>query len=287
MSIVIEQGRGWVKLYQKRFTDRILQMLEMADCNRLHTPILTVTCFALDESPLLGIIGQHQQLLGPILYLSNTTRPYIAYATGYLSRQLYKPAIIRSKNAQHVLSYQCVTTGFELAYKREKSDTMTGYGDKDWAQEELDRKFIGACVFIFSNIAISWRSKMKDIDSQSTVEVEFIALAFSIREALWFRRFKTKSEVPLKTFNICIKEDSQGFISLAKDNMVIDRSKHIDIKYQFLVSNIRKTTKTVKYKLRFEMVADTLAKALHLDKFQYLLKHTGRHNGVYFLMESC
>lgn len=84
LGIVIEQGDGWVNLHQKGFTNQILQMFQVTDCNPSHTPMLTETGFAPDELPLLGNWRRYQQLVKSLLYHSNSTRPDIAYATGYV-----------------------------------------------------------------------------------------------------------------------------------------------------------------------------------------------------------
>lgn len=84
---------------------------------------------------------------------------------------------------------------------------------------------------MLTNGAISWRSKKHNIVAQSPVEAEYIAMSFAVRETLWIKKSSTAIWIDKEIFNICIKEDNQGCNSLSKDNIVNNRSKHIDIKY--------------------------------------------------------
>lgn len=163
------------------------------------------------------------------------------------------------KCANHVLRYLQSTTRLRLLYTRGRYVTIMEYSDSIWGQQISDRKSIGAYIFIFSNAAINWRRNNKDIVDQSTVEAGFIALPFAIKETLWFKTFNTTTRVPSKTFNICIEEDNQGCISLAKDSKTTDFSKHIDVKYQLIVDKIRKKQfrlHHITYKPTSEMVAE-------------------------------
>lgn len=59
---------------------------------------------------------------------------------------------------------------------------------------------------------------------------------------------------------------------LSRDNIFIDRSKHIDIKYQVLNDNIKKRTVFIGYIPASEMVADALTKAFPQNTFQQFVK---------------
>ena len=103
-------------------------------------------------------------------------------------------------------------------------------------------------VIMCSGGAISWMSKKQTIVAQSSKEAEFVALSYCIREVLWLMKFKLPLQriVGLDSvkelFDICIREDNQACILDAKNHVLSDLSKPIDLKYQLLVDHIRKGT---------------------------------------------
>lgn len=121
------------------------------------------------------------------------------------------------------------------------------YSDSDWRQDKLDRESVAGFFFMLSKGAIRGRSQMQDVIAQSTVIVKSISLSFAIQEYLWLKKFNKPLEFLSDTFETAIKDDSQGQISLSKNNIVNDRPKNIEIKYQLIVDNVRCGNVKVKY----------------------------------------
>lgn len=197
------------------------------------------TWCALDGSARFKKPRRFQQLVGSLLYPSNMTRPDTTFATDYLSRQSHKPTVESWRHTIHVTRNWWGTFRLNIIYKRDGNDRIIGYSDPDWEQHKLDRTSICKYTFILAGGVISWRSKNQYIVAQNTVKADYIALAIAIRKALWFETFTSATKVLQSTFDIYIKKDNLGCISLEKHNMVSDRSKHIDIIYQFTVDNIQ------------------------------------------------
>ena len=63
-----------------------------------------------------------------------------------------------------------------------------------------------------------------------------------------------------------IYEDNQGCIALARNPVFHSRTKHIDIKFQFLREKIEEGVMKLEYKPTNEMVADGFRKALGRTK---------------------
>ena len=69
-----------------------------------------------------------------------------------------------------------------------------------------------------------------------------------------------------------IYEDDQGCIALARNPVFHSRTKHIDIKFQFLREKIEEGVMKLEYKPTNEMIADGLTKALGRTKRGIFLK---------------
>ena len=84
---------------------------------------------------------------------------------------------------------------------------------------------------------ISWRSKKQQIVALSSCEAESISLARVAQEAIFLRQLYADMVCTNKpVVNIFV--DNQGAIMLAKNPVNHQRSKHIDIKYYYIRSQI-------------------------------------------------
>lgn len=99
---------------------------------------------------------------------------------------------------------------------------------------------------------ISWRSKQQTLVAQSSVEGNFIALAYSILETLWPMKFGKFLKLALldkdfhNSFSLCIVEDNYACISDARSGSLTELSKHVDVKCQFMVDHVNETWYSVK-----------------------------------------
>lgn len=78
-----------------------------------------------------------------------------------------------------------------------------------------------------------------------------------------------------RLFDVCIGEDNQACISETLNPVLSDLSKHIDLKYQFLVDHIRKGDVGIRYVCTEEMIADILSKNLSAQNFGQLVRRGG------------
>lgn len=67
--------------------------------------------------------------------------------------------------------------------------------------------------------------------------------------------FRTVCETDAKLY-----EDNQGCISMAKNDFVNDRSKHVDIKYQMVMDLVSKLQIELKYIHTTKMLSDIMTK---------------------------
>lgn len=246
----------------------MLVFFGMKDCKPSRTPLPLGTCL---NKPLTSVDGEHdafvgttpfQQLVGCLLHLSSTTRPDIAYAAGYLSRFMQNPTVLLWKAGKQVLRYlkgtRCLGIVYRNADDQGCDDQVVGFSDADRAQEKPLRKSISGYIFMFACGPISCRSKRQSMIAQGTLETEYIAIAFAILEALWIRKLGPLFPKESNISSLLIKEENQGCFSVAKNDTVNDRSKHIDVKYQMIMDNVKKGIMKLEYVPTDEMLADGL-----------------------------
>ena len=81
--------------------------------------------------------------------------------------------------------------------------------------------------------AISWASKKQPIVAQSTIEAEYIAINVAACQAIWIRRILEDLNERLEDGTI-IYCDNISSIALSKNPVFHGRSKHIEIRYNFI-----------------------------------------------------
>lgn len=111
-----------------------------------------------------------------------------------------------------------------------------------------------------------WSSKRQATVSLSTTEAEFIAASEATKEAIWLRKLLFDFGHP------CVEPtplyvDNQSAIKLSKNSEFHPRSKHIDVRYQFICEKPRNDEIDTRYIKSGDQYADALTKPLTLEKF--------------------
>ena len=101
--------------------------------------------------------------------------------------------------------------------------------------------------------------------AQSSTEAELYALAEACRELLWIRSFLNELNISI----VCdlINQDNTSTISMINLDGVSERSKHIDVKFNFVKRLVKDKTVICPHVATKEMVADIFTKDLPNDIF--------------------
>ena len=244
----------------------------MSSCKPVSTPLLEGVHLSVRMSPQdegeRKVMSRtpYRQIVGCILHLANTSRPDIAFAASYLSRYMQDPGISHWKAAKHVLRYLKGTRTLGIRYSRSTTgNRITGYADSDFAGDVDQRKSTSGFCFNFNGSAISWRGKKQTIVAQSTLEAEYIAMSFAVREALWIRNLL--QEMKWKDKAIRIGDDNQRALRLSSDEIENERTKQIDVKFHFIRDHLERGTVAFDYVPTEDMIADIMTKALCQIKY--------------------
>lgn len=146
---------------------------------------------------------------------------------------------------------------------------MVRYSDADYAGDCTDRKSTSGFVFLLNGSSICWRSKKQTVVAQSTTEAEYIAMSYAVREAIWIKSVINDlicDLIPdIKIVNI--KTDNQQVLELSKNEIVTEKSKHIDVKYHLVPDHAISGTIKLTHNPSCDMIADTMTKGLDKTKF--------------------
>ncbi|SOV07074.1 uncharacterized protein UDID_18712 [Ustilago sp. UG-2017a] len=228
-------------------------------------PMLSIVNIAGGERCEPQRAKKYQELVGQLLWVSNTARPDIAFAVGVLSRYMSIPIDSAWKAAIHVVKYLNQTNKYQLhlgGETNEHSDTpVMTYTDANWASDPTNgrRSTSGSITYVYG-CPVSWKSHVQKCVALSAVEAEFIATSEAVRETLFFSYLLRDLEIT-DVWPV-LYTDSQGCIQVSKDPAKYWKLKHIDTRYHFVRDHVQEGNVAIKYVGTANNIADVLTKPL-------------------------
>ena len=123
-----------------------------------------------------------------IMYLTNSTRPDIAFAVNLLARHSAAPAKRHWAGGKQILRYLNGTKDLGLFYQKNQDPTLVGYTDAGYLPYPHNAKSQTGFVFLHGGTAISWKSSKQTLVATFTNHFEIIALYEASGECVWLRR---------------------------------------------------------------------------------------------------
>nr|GFD18673.1 Gag-Pol polyprotein [Tanacetum cinerariifolium] len=116
---------------------------------------------------------------------------------------------------------------------------------------------------------ISWSLKRKKSAAISSTEAKYIALSGCCAQILWMR--SQLSDYGLGFNKIPMYCDNKSTIVLCCNNVQHSRSKHIDIRYQFIKEQVENGVIELYFVNTEYQLEDLFTKALGRDRIEFLI----------------
>ena len=239
LGIEFEFTGDTVKMKQTRYLQKVLDRFNMNDCKPRSTPCEMKLHFSDSDQPVSDQNSNYREMVGSLIYAMTTSRPDLCYVVTRLSQYLDKPSKECFSYVKHALQYVKTTLHYGLTFRKSTSGLkIHGYSDSDWASGPDRKSLSGYCYALNDHgPVISWRCKKQHSVALSSCEAEYMALSLACQEALFLKQLLNDLDVKQHD-QVTLFGDNQGAISLSKNNMSTQRSKHIDIRYHFVRSTI-------------------------------------------------
>ena len=278
VSIKYDRDAGRAVLSQEKYVKDLLEKYGMTSCKPADTPLVSGRyltgddCIDKNDPSNIEDIRNYQSLVGGLLWLSNCTRPDIAFATNQLARFLSCPGPSHFAAAKRVLRYLQGTQKLGIGYRRSdkddvKANVLTCYVDSDHAGNVEDRRSISGYVFYLNGGPISWTSKRQACIAISSTEGEFYSASQAAQDTVYHRRILEELGFQQKKPTILF-EDNFACIYLSKKDGSINRMKHIDTRVHRLRELTREAVIVLTKIHTGEQIADTFTKALPFASFK-------------------
>ena len=118
------------------------------------------------------------------MFLTNCTRPDIAFAMNLLAKHSASPTRRHWAGVKHVLCYLQVTVDLGLYYPRDQDKTLVGYYDAGYLFDSHNAKSQTSYVFLSGGTVISWRSVKQIFVATSSNHLEILVLHEAGRECV-------------------------------------------------------------------------------------------------------
>jgi len=205
----------------------------------------------------------YQQMIGSLMYLVTCTRPDLGFIVSFLSRFSSHPLLCHHPAVKRVFRYLAGTHTTSLVYTRRSSMDIplliTGYSDTDYASCRDTHRSVSGYIFLLNGCAISWLSKKQNSVSISTTESEYMALATTAQQALWYinRLSQLGFTIPVE-----LKANNTSSIYVAENPINNPKTKHIDVSYHFTREHLIRKLFTLSYVPTGKNLADIMTKGL-------------------------
>ena len=150
-----------------------------------------------------------------------------------------------------------------VKYKRSATSvpsSIVAFSDSDYASCRDTRRFVSGYTFMLNGCDISWLSKTEQSVASSTTEVEYMALATTSREVVWY--CNTFTQVGY-TIPITIMADNTTCINVAENPIYNPPTNHIDVAYHFRREHFIRKSFALAYVLSNDNTVDVMNKGLN------------------------
>ncbi|KAL7767857.1 hypothetical protein ACKLNR_002158 [Fusarium oxysporum f. sp. zingiberi] len=267
LGMQVVQDDDGVSIHHKTYVDQMLQKFDMTRVKTRKVPMNPGTNLTLKEAPEddPAFVNEYQQKVGSIVYLAGKSRPDISFAANYTARFMSKPSRDHMDEVDGILAYLKHTLRRGYKYKRGTGKlNLSGFVDADFAGCIDTRRSTTGWVFMLAGAPISWASQRQRTVSLSTTDAEYVAASEAAKEAIWIRGFVNDLNLPdMSVGAVPLYIDNEGARKLTRNPEFHNRTKYIDIRYNFIRERVIETEEidTRRVDTKFN-IADILTKPL-------------------------
>ena len=210
-------------------------------------------------------------MVGKLMYAMTGTRPDLAFAVATLAKYSTAPSAAHMATCKKVMRYLRGTSSYGIMYGNRTS--CIGYTDSDYAGDKNNRHSTSGYVFTLCGGAMSWKSRQQTSVALSTTEAEYVAATEACKELIWLNRlFKDLSVSTLlgdsESMPPILYIDNEAALSLARNPTHHSRTKHIDVRYHFIRTEVAAGTINLQSIGTKDNTADICTKALPKPTFE-------------------
>ncbi|XP_047115714.1 secreted RxLR effector protein 161-like [Schistocerca piceifrons] len=228
-----------------------------------------------DEENLVLHRIPYQQAVGSLLYLAQSTRPYVSYAVEVLSRFNSNYRKIHWEAVKRIMQYIKGTVNVGQTFRKSGTTEIESFCDADYASDLHQWLSTTGYIFKLAGTAVSWTSKRQQTVALSTTEAEYMALSAAGQKAVYLQGLLRELCVTHSEKSVSVCCDNRDAIALCHNGVHHPRTKHIDVRHHYIRDLIKTRKFSVKPVNIDKQQADFLTKVLPKRKHQWCCQAVG------------
>ncbi|KAK9044453.1 hypothetical protein V6N11_058353 [Hibiscus sabdariffa] len=198
-----------------------------------------------------------------------------AFLNGFINEEVFQanPKESHLKAVKRIFRYLQDTPSLGLWYPRDSTFDLHAYSDVDYGGCKIDRKSTSDTCQFLGSMLISWFSKKQNSVALSTTEAEYISAGSCCAQVLWKKQQLLDYVIDVGT--IPIKCDNTGAICFTKNPIQHSRTKHIEIRHNFIRDHVSKDDIVLEFVDTLHQLADIFTKPLDKERFWTLRRDLG------------
>ena len=257
---------GSVHVHQTDFAEKILYEFNMHDAN----PVRALAPMNLHKKSEAEPIHQklYQKAVGMLNYLALHTQPNITFVTNLLAQFTSSPTEAHCSSVKHLLQYVKGTKSMGILYTQtlDPNDGICGWADADYTTSLVSKKSTSGYVITMYGNPICWSAKKQCVAAQSTTEAEFVAINQCAKQLRWLTNLVLNLHIKIQA--PILKNDNSGASIISKEAQLNENTKHIEVKFQYVLELVSKKQLEIQQVLTAETIADGLTKPIGFIKLE-------------------
>ncbi|KAK9870289.1 hypothetical protein WA026_006376 [Henosepilachna vigintioctopunctata] len=265
VGMEITKKENSVIISQFNYIENIINKFNLYDAKSCNTPADVNVQLTKNDNETVNNFP-YREAVGALLFLSSVSRPDISFAVNLVSRYVNNPGKPHVNAVKRIIRYLSCTKMMSIVY--DSNTELIGYSDSDFAGDIDTRKSTTGYLFLMNGGPVTWASRKQNTIALSTTESEYMAACDAAKEILWIKQFLLDIGESQNCFTLNV--DNQSAIKLINNPVFHRRSKHIDVRYNFIREKVEQKIIQINYVESSFQLADFLTKALSHNKFNFI-----------------
>ncbi|GJZ50676.1 hypothetical protein Tco_0604866 [Tanacetum coccineum] len=192
--------------------------------------------------------------------------------TGNKSEIKYTKGLLRKEFDMKELGPARKILGMKIVKRSDegKHVDVDGFVYADYAKDRDKGRSITRYVFKVHGCVVSWKETMQHVVALSTTEAEYMELTKVVKESIWLKGLLIELGVNLRS--VVMNCDNHSTIHLSRNAMFHERTKHINVRYHFIIEIAESKEIEVAKIGTKDNVADTFTKGSLVLQLRELLQ---------------
>lgn len=263
-GLEIEIEKDGIMIHQSSMIKKILATFNMTNAKPAKNPMIKLDE---QEEHALRPSVPYRSAIGMLQYLSDFSRPDIAYAVNKLARKMACPTETDWKLVKHLLRYLVGSKSMGIKFSNQGRGELVAYSDSDFAGDYESAKSTTGYIIVFNGAPIHWKSQLQRHVTVSSTESEVVALCTLSKELSWIRRMALELNI-IRDTPVVIQCDNKSALMIVKSERLAGRTRHLRAQNAYIHEQVEYGELILNHVKTEYNLADLLTKVVQTGKFE-------------------